>query len=175
MIYYISDLHFGHFNIIKFCNRPFKNLEEMNETLIKNWNEKVNNNDTVYIVGDLFFRNAENPELILNRLKGKKHLIVGNHDSSWIKKVDLNKYFESINNMLVFSNGKCKITLCHYPMMSFDGEYQVYGHIHNNKNDTYWQLLKTMKNSLNASIEINNYEPVTFDELLKNNELFRLD
>ena len=175
MIYYISDLHFGHGNIIKLCKRPFKNLEKMNETLIKNWNSKVTNNDKVYIIGDLFFRNQENPEEILSKLKGKKYLIVGNHDKSWLKKVDTSKYFESIDNLLVFSNGKNKVTLCHYPMMSFEGDYLIYGHIHNNKNAEYWNLLKNMDNALNASAEINNYEPVTFNELVENNKMFKED
>lgn len=68
MIYYISDLHFGHSNIIKLCNRPFQTLEEMNNALINNWNSKVTNGDKVYIIGDLFFRSQNNPEEILSKL-----------------------------------------------------------------------------------------------------------
>ncbi len=173
MIYYISDLHFGHANIIKLCGRPFQNLEEMNDTLINNWNSKVTNGDKVYIVGDLFFRNQNNPEEILSKLKGKKYLIVGNHDKTWLKKIDTSKYFESVDNMLIFSNGKNKVILCHYPMMSFEGDYLIHGHIHNNKNADYWNLLKSMDNALNASVEINNYTPVTFDELVENNMKFK--
>lgn len=59
MIYYISDLHFGHSNIIKLCGRPFQSLEEMNNVLINNWNSKVTNGDKVYIIGDLFFRSQD--------------------------------------------------------------------------------------------------------------------
>ena len=173
MIYYISDLHFGHSNIIKLCNRPFQSLEEMNDVLINNWNSKVTNGDKVYIIGDLFFRNQNNPEEILSKLKGKKYLIVGNHDKSWLKKIDTSKYFESVDNMLIFSNGKNKVTLCHYPMMSFEGDYLIHGHIHNNKNADYWTLLKSMDNALNASAEINNYTPVTFEELVENNKKFK--
>ena len=119
------------------------------------------------------FRSATDPELFLKSLKGKKHLIPGNHDSAWMKTVPLSQYFESIENLMVFSNGKQKIALCHYPMMSFEGKYLIHGHIHNNKNDTYWQLLRTMENVLNASVEINNYAPVTFDELVENNAAFK--
>lgn len=145
----------------------------MNEALIANWNKRITGADTVYIMGDLMFRTATEPSMFLDKLKGKKHLIIGNHDGSWMKKVELSKYFESVERLKVFGNGKCKVTLCHYPMMSFEGNYLIYGHIHNNKNDTYWPLLKTMNQALNASVEINNYMPVTFEELIENNKHFR--
>lgn len=76
MIYFIADTHFGHENVIKFCDRPFACADEMNEALISNWNERVNGNDTVYIIGDMFFRCRE-PESILKRLRGKKQLKSG--------------------------------------------------------------------------------------------------
>ena len=59
MNYFTSDLHLGHRNIIRLCNRPFATIEEMDETLIRNWNAKVTNGDTVYILGDLLFRNEK--------------------------------------------------------------------------------------------------------------------
>jgi len=59
-------------------------------------------------------------------------------------------------------------------MMSFEGKYLIHGHIHNNKNDTYWNLLRTMDSALNASVEVNNYTPVTFDELVENNVRFKV-
>jgi len=169
MIFYTSDLHLGHANIIKLCKRPFTDIDEMNFALISNWNKRVTNGDTVYICGDLMFRSATEPDLFLRQLRGKKHLVVGNHDSSWMKKASLAKYFESVEKLKTFSNGKNKISLCHYPMMSFEGKFLVHGHIHNNKNDTYWSLLRNMDNALNASVEINDYMPVTFEELVENN------
>lgn len=144
----------------------------MNGVLIANWNSQVTNGDTVYIMGDLFFRTTD-AEPLIKQLKGKKHLIIGNHDNSWLKKLDVSKYFESVERLKVFGNGKCKVTLCHYPMMSFEGDYLIYGHIHNNKNDTYWPLLRTMDNALNACVEVNGYMPVIFEDLIKNNIRFR--
>jgi len=173
MIYYTSDLHLGHENIIKLCNRPFSSLDEMNETLIENWNKRVTNLDKVYILGDLMFRSEMEPNTVLSRLKGKKHLIVGNHDHSWMKKVNLGQHFESVENLMVLENGKGKITLCHFPMMSFEGKYLIYGHIHNNKPQSYWPLLKTMENAFNTSVEVNDYKPVSFEELIENNAIFR--
>ena len=173
MIYYTSDLHFGHANIIRFCNRPFADVKAMDDALIAAWNERVTNSDKVYIVGDLMFRAEQPPETYLDKLKGKKYLIIGNHDKSWMNKVKLDKYFESVERIMVFANGRNKVTLCHYPMMCFEGAYLIYGHIHNNKTDNYWPLLRTMDNALNAGVEVNNYQPVTFDELIANNMVFR--
>ena len=119
MIYFTADTHFGHENIIKFCNRPFASIEEMDEVLIANWNERVRGNDTVFILGDMFFRISD-AEPVLKRLKGKKRLIVGNHDSSWMKKVDLTRYFESVDTFLETSDGQHGLTLCHYPLLSWN-------------------------------------------------------
>ena len=74
MIYFTADNHFGHENIIRFCNRPWKTAEEMDEAMIALWNERVRNNDTVFILGDLCFR-AKDAENILFRLKGKKRTL----------------------------------------------------------------------------------------------------
>ena len=80
MIYITADQHFGHANIIKLCSRPFSDVQEMDEALIVNWNRCVTNVDTIYIIGDLFFMNSVSAEEYLKRLKGRKHLILGNHN-----------------------------------------------------------------------------------------------
>ena len=79
MTYFTSDQHFGHFNIIRLSRRPFKTVEEMDATMVERWNAKVRDGDTVYVLGDLFFR-AATVEPILKRLKGHKHLLLGSHD-----------------------------------------------------------------------------------------------
>lgn len=177
MTYFTSDLHLGHKSIIKDCNRPFNSVEEMNETLINNFNKIVKENDTVYIVGDLFFEQKNNFEKTLQRLNGKKHLIIGNHDRDWMKQCDCKKYFESIQNMINTEIDNTLITLCHYPMMTWykqdSGSYMVYGHIHNNKNDYFFPMLRKLQNALNAGVDVNNYRPVSIDELIENNKKFR--
>jgi calcineurin-like phosphoesterase family protein len=150
-------------------------VEEMNKALMDNWNARVTQGDTIYVCGDLMFRLVTDPKEFLDRLKGKKHLIVVNHDSSWMKKVELSSYFESVELMQVINNGRAKITLCHYPMMSYEGEYLIHGHIHTYKNDTYWELLQSMDTALNASVEINGYAPVTFEELISNTRAFKAE
>lgn len=173
MIYFTSDLHLGHKNILKLCNRPFSTIEEMDICLIENWNSRVTNNDTVYILGDLMFRNSVPPEEYLSKLKGKKHLIRGNHDRDWMKKVDIDKYFVSNENLSFISDGKHRITICHYPMMSWPhmstNGYMIFGHIHQNTDAIYWPIIEQSELMLNAGVDINGYKPVTFDEMVENN------
>jgi calcineurin-like phosphoesterase family protein len=87
----------------------------MDEALLKNWNTAVELTDMVYIIGDLFFRNAVSANEALKRLNGKKHLLIGNHDKDWMKKTDMARHFVSVERIIEFSDGAHKITLCHYP------------------------------------------------------------
>ena len=121
MDFYISDLHFGHAAVLELCKRPFKDISEMNEALVANWNAAVGARDTVYVVGDLFYRSETDPEDILRRLKGKKYLILGNHDKDWTGRVDLSKYFEDVRDIITVNCGRGNATLCHFPMLFFEG------------------------------------------------------
>jgi calcineurin-like phosphoesterase family protein len=77
--FYISDLHIGHKNILNLDNRPFFNLADMKETIIDNWNKVVGKNDSVYVLGDMFWNNSE-ISIVLPKLNGMKYLVKGNHD-----------------------------------------------------------------------------------------------
>lgn len=176
MNYYIADTHFGHENVIRFCNRPFLSVKEMNEKLIENWNSKITNGDNVFILGDMFYR-CDNVEEVLAKLKGKKQLILGNHDT-WVERKELKKYFVSINKYNEITDGKHLIILSHYPMLSFRREnrkntFMLHGHIHNDTDIDFFPLLKSRANVLNAGVEINNYMPVTLEELIENNKRFK--
>ena len=174
MTYFTSDQHFGHFNIIRLCSRPFETVEEMDEALLSKWNAKVKADDTVYILGDLFFRAAK-VEPILKALNGHKHLIVGNHDHTWMKRVEASDYFASVQTLKEVEIDGRVLTLCHYPMLSYPQArrgYMVYGHIHNNVRDDYWPLIARRSRMLNAGADVNNFEPVTFDEMVANNRAF---
>ena len=175
MFYFTVDTHFGHENYIRMCGRPFETIEEMNEALIENWNRRVKGNDTICIVGDMFFR-CEEPEQILKRLHGKKRLIVGNHDSSWMNRVDIGKYFVSVDDFLQISDGQHSLTLCHYPLLTWkhwSRSYMIHGHIHADTRMDFWFCIKARDNVLNAGVDLNNFQPVTFDELLENNRKFK--
>ena len=176
MIYFISDLHLGHENVISLCKRPFTNIEEMDERLICEWNKVVHRNDKVYILGDIIFKSASAPEYYLERLKGEKHLIIGNHDRTWIDKVDLQKYFKSVEAMLIINTGKGKATLCHFPMLAYEGRYMIHGHIHAKASKLeYWEVIKNNHCMLNAGVDINGFKPVSLEELIENNARFKTE
>ena len=111
-----------------------------------------------HILGDLLFRNEKPAEEYLKQLKGKKHLIIGNHDRDWVKKCNLEDFFESVNNLHFISDGKRQMTLCHYPMMSWPHMtrcYMVFGHIHGNTDADYWPLIRENDLMLNAGADVN--------------------
>lgn len=164
--YFISDTHFFHKNIIRLCNRPFKDIDEMNSILIRNWNNKVKKEDTIYILGDFGFANSNKLFNILQCLNGKKHLIIGNHDKDLLKSEQCKKCFESINSYKEISINNIKIILFHYPILDWNGMYRdsihLYGHIHNSP-----LPYKINKNAYNVGVDNNNFEPISFEEILK--------
>ena len=173
---YISDLHFGHKNVIQFDNRPFIDCEEMDQALIQRWNSRVEQDDHIYIIGDFAYRNEKATEWYLRQLKGHKHLIIGNHDSKTLNNEKAMSYFESVDKMLHVTDGDKQICLCHFPMaewnMSRHGSWHIHGHIHGSTDEVY-QFMCTRERALNAGACINNYTPASFDELVCNNESFR--
>lgn len=175
MIFFTADQHFGHEKIISLASRPFSSVQEMNEELVHRWNDKVRDDDIVYILGDMFFKH-DNVEHVLERLRGRKILVAGNHDPSWMSDINLNLYFVSFCHSMEIQDVGRMYTLCHYPMLSWRGEcrsYMIHGHIHSNTDLDFWPLIKRRDRVLNAGVEVNNYEPVTFEELVANNMRFK--
>ena len=171
MIFYIADLHLNHTNIMKHCNRPFKDVQEMNKTIIENWNNKVKTNDKVYILGDVcFVKRNENPKEIIKLLKelnGEKHLILGNHDNSILYDKEFKELFKSIKMYDKITDGDSKVVLFHYPIEEWDGffrgTYHIHGHTHNSNN------IMKINNRFNAGVDIHNYTPVTLKEMIEKN------
>ena len=170
-IFYTSDLHFSHSNIIQYCNRPFDSVEQMNDTLINNWNKVVENEDSVYILGDITLSGSRMVYDIISQLKGNKILIKGNHDIRWIKDkrfpaLELFENSQAYDYLEIYDKGR-KVILCHYPLMAWNkqcqGAYHLYGHIHNN------EPLIRINNSFNVGVDVNDYAPVTLDELIEKN------
>lgn len=133
--------------------------------------------DTVYVVGDMFYRCVpDKAEGILSVLKGHKKLIIGNHDYSWLGKINATKYFDDVALMMEGSDGQHGFTVCHYPMMSWHKEsknYMVYGHIHNDVDLDFFPLLASRERALNAGVDVNGFEPVTIDEMISRNNAFK--
>lgn len=176
MNFYIGDTHFGHANCIKFDNRPFESVEEMDRMLMNNWNNRVSENDDVWILGDFCYRSDKDPAYFLKRLKGHKHLIMGNHDRATVNSQEACSLLESIDKMQYVMEGKDSIVLCHFPIAEWNrkgrGSYHIYAHIHNAVDDIY-RFMSKMERALNAGCMINGYQPVTFKELIVNNRIFQ--
>ena len=151
---YISDVHFGHKNAIDFDERPFADVEEMDRIMIENWNYRVRKEDHVYIIGDLIYRSKNAASWYLRQLNGHLHLILGNHDGTWLKQEGATEYFEEIEKMQYIKDEGNLIQMCHFPMIEWNqyyrGAYHIYGHIHGKKNDTY-KFMKTRERALNAA------------------------
>ncbi len=160
-IFVTADLHLGHANIIKYCNRPFDNVIEMTDTIIKRWNERVKSEDLVYIIGDLLFNQSVNKNLI-NYLNGRIILIEGNHD----KHNEVSTIKTKIQSIYLKYN-KQNIQLVHRPQDVYthnNGSIALVGHVHNN-----WEFKDTFNNCImiNVGVDVNDFYPKTLDEIFK--------
>lgn len=155
--FFTSDTHFGHANIIKYCNRPFQNVAEMNETLIARWNEVVKPGDYVYHLGDFCFGDFGR---YFNRLNGIISFIEGNHD----RQARANKNaFHSYHKLLETRVFGQEIVLCHYSMevwnKSHHGAWHLYGHSHGTLKDNPNRL------SFDAGVDCHNFYPLSFEQV----------
>lgn len=166
MIYFTSDQHLGHPAIITMQNRPFCDVEEMNRTIINNYNFIVHKNDTVYILGDICHRlPVEDANDLIAELKGRKILIAGNHD----KKYD-ERLFEGIYDFKAASLHGKSFVLMHYPMLSWPkshhGSYQLHGHIHA-RNDYNFQNKMDGIRRYDVGVDANNFCPVSVEQVIR--------
>lgn len=133
MKYYISDLHIGHSNCLRFDERPFWTIEEQNEEIISRWNNAVTKNDDVFILGDFAWKNDMGLEII-RQLNGHKYLIQGNHDRL---NAALIKEFVWVKDYAEIEDDGERVVLCHYPIAHWHnadyGTIHLYGHIHYGK------------------------------------------
>jgi len=165
MLYFTADLHLGHENIIRLCERPYKNASQMDSKLIKNWNSVIKNHtDIVYILGDFSLRGKSHEDWyinILRKLRGRKILILGNHDRmNPFDYVELG--FESVHTSLIIEN---EILLCHDPAWSVavpKGWITLCGHVHD-----AFRYLATPRNIINVGVDVWDYRPISFNEIFQ--------
>lgn len=188
--WFTADLHLGHFNINKYCNRPFltKELAEelaileadkpstngiarmyqikrdvtflMDETIINNWNSIIQDEDVVYLLGDLCFADAYKAKEYIQRLKGQIHFIEGNHD----KPLTALKYlFQSYSKYREITVEGVPVTLCHYALRvwnrSHRGAYSLYGHSHGSLPDDPSAL------AFDCGVDTNNFFPYSWEDV----------
>lgn len=180
-IRYIADMHFDHTDIIPYDNRPFDNVEDMNETMIRNWNRVVKEQDLTWILGDFCAGDAARWKEILQRLNGKKALILGNHDSAEAAEA-LHDCFEDAAEYREITDDGRRVVLCHYPIPAFHdqyfGWYHLYGHVHASYD---WNIMENAKRLMRnlyvrqdvcrmantgVMLPYMDYTPRTLDELL---------
>ena len=161
MIWFTADTHFGHKNIIKYCDRPFQSVEEMNHSLIENWNQSVDYTDTVYFLGDLCFGNQNDTIEVIRSLNGFKHIVFGNHDRTLRKVLREQPLVESEQDYLEVTIGRQHIVMCHYAMRVWNrahhGTWMLYGHSHG--------TLPGIGKSMDVGVDTNNYKPYSFEEI----------
>jgi calcineurin-like phosphoesterase family protein len=181
-IFFISDLHLFHDKIILYDRRPYDNIKQMHESFIENWNNVVNKNDYVFILGDLSFE--ENMEKVnsevFSRLNGNKILVTGNHDS----KTNLEKLRVSVHDYIELTvkddKNYQKIILFHYPILVWNyhhrGAWHLHGHCHGN-------LLKNMpsmykRKVMDVGTSCIHYTPISYREVekyMEKKEIIKLD
>lgn len=146
MNYYIADTHFGHANVIRYDNRPFDNVKNMDDAIITLWNETVTDDDTVYILGDFSWYKEDETLKILKSLKGKKILIKGNHDRVSNK---ISRCFDKVCDYLEITDNGTKVVMSHYPMPFWNGQFRdsihLYGHVHNSHQ---WNVCESLRSEL---------------------------
>lgn len=170
-LFFTADSHFNHTNIIKFCNRPFKSVEQMNETLIANWNSVISEDDIVFHLGDFCLGGAAEWTKLLDRLNGKIYLILGNHDLKNFRQGFIQR-FEHVALQMFIMVDKQKMYLCHYPFLCFEGGYkdvwQLFGHVHTRENNTgidAERLRYLYPTQYDVGVDNNDFKPVSFNEV----------
>lgn len=164
----ISDTHFNHKNVIEYCNRPFKNTEEMDRELINNWNNVVNEDDIVICLGDFCFGEKENIKKYAQKLNGHKILIKGNHDRK--KSLYIEAGFQECENYFIFPPGGLRfnsktVILSHKPYQNLPSDtVNIHGHIHEKTLDPDKYDINRY---FNVSVENINYTPIELQEIIK--------
>jgi len=158
-IFVAADLHLDHANIIRYCNRPFSTVEEMNDALVRNWNVAVSGEDTVYFLGDLTMGRRGATDYWLTRLQGRITFIKGSHDRS--------KTIPFLHHAVV-EHGGIAFYLVHKPnSIPHDWEdWAIHGHVHNRNLELY-PFINRAQRRVNASIELTGYRPILLDDIVR--------
>lgn len=181
-VWFVSDTHFYHKNVIDFCDRPVPKMEDrqervkvMNSLLIERWNERIKVNDEVYHLGDFAFCGKTARKEIIQKLNGRKYLVRGNHDpdkEEWWKEAGF-EWVRDYHKLMIHDkyedeeSGEFKqyhqvVILCHFPILSWDGmsygTWMLHGHCHGS-------LPPTKMMRLDVGVDTNDLYPYSYDEV----------
>ncbi len=171
-IFVTSDMHFGHDKEVLYKSRSFESIQEHDEAVIERWNAVVDKNDDVYILGDLFLYDKDHGKSCIERLNGKLHVMLGNHDTSVRKQM----YVEEIDSIVevqyatVIKYRKCHFYLSHYPTMTANSDadtihnslIDLYGHTH--QKDKFFHDFPFM---YHVGLDAHNCTPVLLDDVIE--------
>lgn len=170
-LFFTSDTHLGHFNICKYCHRPFQSRSEMDQTIIKNWNEIVPEDGIVVHCGDFMLPHNEDIKeynRYLYQLNGRILLLRGNHDRASLD-WENDKLIAVRDQAMIVVDG-VKIFAQHYPCAAFNGDYHVYGHVHTLSDGMCYgidgDVKKVMKRTTyDVGVDQNGYKPISYWQL----------
>lgn len=158
----IADTHFGHENIIQYCNRPFESAAEMDKALIDNWNNTISNDDIIWVLGDFALSSKEYAKSIIKSLRGRKRLVLGNHDrysQEWYREAGfefVSPYPVIIQELFILSHAPLQYHIDRYPC------YNIYGHVHDDK-----KYQTFTHNTACVSVERIGYKPIELNEIMQ--------
>ena len=184
-VWFTSDHHFSHLNIIEYCHRPFKDVEEMDAKLIGNWNEVVGEDHTVYHLGD--FTLGSNALDYLIQLNGRINILAyeWHHDQRWLKHSVMDTILKRTGNRIrmlrplevlkvrplvsrSMFNHTLRITLCHYPMLQFEGCYHGHLHLHGHAHGNVNRIGSGKGQCMDVGVDCHDYYPVNLEYVWKN-------
>lgn len=176
-IFFTSDTHFNHSNILRFCNRPFSSIEEHDKALIDNWNSVVSPNDTIFHLGDFCFGGSDKWKSIRQQLNGHIILIKGNHDDKHLQQSLYPLFDDVLYQARILINGRT-IYLNHFPFLCFahgnvstykdSYAIQCFGHIHSGPNSTSDDMSRSSllyPTQYDVGVDNNNYTPISYEKL----------
>jgi calcineurin-like phosphoesterase family protein len=172
-VFFTSDPHYGHHNIIEYSKRPFTDVDDMRRVLMQKWNDRVGPRDLVYVLGDFTMGKPDFAKRVLGGLNGEKHLIIGNHDRSAAKMIEAG--FASVNKEMEYQLGPYLVDMSHYPYcndmkeLGYEdkfaarrpkdrGRWLLHGHCH-----IAW---KVRGRQVNVGVDVWDYAPVSQEELI---------
>lgn len=169
-VFFTSDQHFGHANVLNYCARPFATIAEHDDTLVARWNARVSDRDVVHVLGDFALCRPDHAAEIARQLRGHKHIVWGNHDKRSRRDKRFLDCFESHHDLVTVKvqdadapDGVQCVVLCHFAMKVWDkshhGAWHLYGHSHGSMPDDPYSR------SLDVGVDCWDYAPVSYDEV----------
>lgn len=175
--WFTSDQHFDHANIIQYCQRPFADVHEMNAEMVRRWNERVRVDDIVYLLGDFTLGNGRRAQHFLDQLRGNILALAGGHDQRWFCNVEGVVYEPPLLSRMIDGHN---LTLCHYPLRSWEASHYGAWHLHGHSHGTmgvYHQSSDVLLPpgqaagwSADVSVDCWDFYPVTLEMIMEEHE-----